>query len=475
MSERNSTFVALMVILAAISVGFNLYHWAKSSGERTGMERSAGELYTCPMHPQVVQDHPGDCPICGMKLVKKMTTAASDRKEDSLAGTVNLSPSQEVLAAIATEKVARTAFRPVIERPGRVLPVEGKRARVTVRAMGRVEKTYVDFTGANVKKGEPLCIFYSPEIGAAQREYFLTAATPQTTAPESLPNAAYKKLLALGMDERQIAEMKRRGAPSDSVILYAPIAGYVLEKAATPGEWVMPGMTLYELQDASEVWIEGALYEGDLHLVGIGDEMQVTVDAYPGEVYTGKVTWMAPVLDAATRTLPFRMTVADPKNHLKPDLFVRVQVGSRQSLEALSVPESAVLRLGTRDVVWVKVGEGRYRPREVVLGDEVEGRYAVLSGLEEGEEIVGVGSYLLDSDSRIRSTAGGAMPGMEMSAPPAASPGDSVKSEGTMKMSQASSTRTAPTAYICPMHPEISSDQPGRCPLCGMNLVSAED
>lgn len=411
MAAHKSGWIWLVVLIAAVSIALNVIHWtgkAPAGG-------TTGELYTCPMHPQVVQDHPGDCPICGMKLVKKVTTPASDVQTDSLAGTVNLSPSQEVLAAIATEPVKERTFQQTLSIPGTIAPVEGNQAKVTTRAMGRIEKLYVDFTGASVRQGQPLYDLYSPDIAAAQREMFLARSASDSRLQENLLEASRQKLLSMGLGDEQINEIKQRGEAGDRITFTAPMSGVIMDKMAVAGDWVMPGMTLFEIVDLSEVWVEGVLYEKDVRSVHLGDEMEVTADAYPGETFHGKVGWLALMMDMMTRTVPFRITLPNPQGKLKPEMYVQVHLTSQSAFTAVSIPESAVLKTGKMTMVWVKVGPGKYRPRDVQLGDKVGHYYPILAGLSVGEEVVTQGSYLIDSDSQIRSMGGGMgnMPGMQ--------------------------------------------------------------
>ncbi|RJP82622.1 MAG: efflux RND transporter periplasmic adaptor subunit [Candidatus Zixiibacteriota bacterium] len=503
MTIHKSPLFWIILIVGLASLGLNVLLWQGNSSPATAAAEDQ-ELYVCPMHPQVVQDHPGDCPICGMKLVKKQASASSDTYTDSLAGTVNLSPSQEVLAAVATAPVREATIQPSFTVPATVAAVEGNQAKVTARAMGQIKKLHVDYTGAAVKKGQPLYDFYSPDLAAALREATLAGQARSPKLQESLGEAARGKLLSLGLDEAQIRRLTAQEEIPETITFTSPLSGVVMDKMAVEGDWIMPGMALFDILDLSEVWVEGVLYENQVGRVQVGDSMEVRVDAYPTEALQGKVSWKAPMLDMMTRTLPFRVTLSNPEGKLKPGMYAEMRLSEAQPFTALAVPASAVLRTGERQVVWVKVGEGRYRPAEVRVGAQVDGQYPVLEGLNAGEEIVVQGGYLIDSDSQLRTMGGsghqhgapaeGQAPpeehrGQEMqSSPgplapppegheghaPSPEPGHSSHSAEPGK-SKSGQVETAEALYTCPMHPEFVTDDPdARCPECGMKLEKKE-
>ncbi len=490
MSARKSSWIWLVILIALVSVGLNLRHWI--SGTPVEQAASQSELYTCPMHPQVVQDHPGDCPICGMKLVKKITTITSDAQTDSLAAMVNLSPSQEVLAAVATELVQERRFQPSLSVPGTITYAEGKQTKIAARAMGQIKKLYVNYAGAPVAQGQPLYDYYSPDITAALREARLANSAAEAQIRASLQQASQAKLLALGLSKEQISSLSVQENIPDVITFASPSSGVIMEKMAVEGDWVMPGMTLFDLLDLAEVWVEGVLYESNVSQVRVGDEMMVHVGAYPGETFSGRVTWLAPMLDMMTRTLPFRITLPNPQGKLKPGMFAQIMLSSQRTFTALAVPSTAVLMTGKSNRVWVKAGEGRYNPREVRLGSREGDYFPVLAGLAAAEEVVVQGGYLIDSDSQLRSMGGGSMAGMPGMETPEkgkndeAMPGikmpektpDSEAMPG-MDMPQtehkAEASQPSTAIYTCPMHPEVISDKPGKCPKCGMNLVKKEN
>lgn len=379
--------------------------------------------YVCSMHPNIVQDKPGQCPICGMNLtpLKPAVEVIPGR------AAVELMPQQEQLIGLRIETAQRQeAFRS-IRAPGRVEVIEGRRARLSFRTRGWVEKLHADFTGAWVKQGEPLVDMYSPDLLVAQREYLFAlqlAEKPDTqnnpTAQfmaKTLVAAAEEKLKLFELSEAQIEKLAAKRETHPVATLLAPVSGFVESKSLWPKKVINPDEDTIDIVDLSRVWIVASLYEDELPQIKTGFHAHARPVGAPEKIFHGSVQYVYPTLDEKTRTGRVRLEVENENLQLRPQMYAGVEIEVPLG-ERIVVPTEAVFDQGKRKYLFLSKGGGLYQPREVTLGPRaevmVEGKprdvFVVKNGLEAGEAVVVSGNFLLDSESNLRASALGGPP-----------------------------------------------------------------
>ncbi len=448
--------VAVAIASAAAAGGgaFLLSH-RRAATSTESASAAAEPLYQCPMHPTIVQNHPGDCPICGMKLVKMepggaLAKASGERKvlyyrspmdpkqtspaprkdemgmdyvpvyEDEVSGgassveglaTVNIDPSRQQLIGLKTAEVARGNVGGAWRTVGRVAMDETRVRHVNIKVPAFVERINVDFVGRSVRKGEPLFSIYSPELLSAQEEYLLALRTRKSLSGagglsddgDTLVAAARRKLRLWDIPESEIERLEKAGQPTKTLTIYSPIAGVVTKKDVVEGMKLDAGAMPYEIVDLSEVWVLADVYESELRHVKIGMPATLTLNAYPNRVFKGRVSFVDPLLDPRTRTIKVRLAFPNPSGELKPEMFGEV-VLQGPVREGLRLPADAVIDSGTSKVVFVSLGEGKFQPREVGLGESDGRTIEVVSGVAEGEQVVIHANFLIDSESRLRAS-----------------------------------------------------------------------
>jgi len=327
---------------------------------------------------------------------------------------------------ISTEKIQKlgvrteaAALRPLgrtVRAAGRVEPDERRVYVIAPRFEGYVERLHVNVTGQPVTRGQPLFEAYSPELVSAQREYVIAMQGTQAMkdagqeAQDGMKQLAESSLTRLrnwDLSPEQVAELTRTGRPQRSVTFPSPVSGVVTEKKALQGMRFMPGEMLYQVTDLSSVWVIADLSEQDIGLVRTGATARVTITAYPNEAFSGRVAYVYPTLRADTRSVPVRVELANPGQRLKPAMFAQVELAVGGKTPVLTVPDSAVIDTGTRRIVLVQLGEGRFEPREVELGDRGENHVQVLKGVTEGEQVVVAANFLIDAESNLKAVVGG--------------------------------------------------------------------
>lgn len=316
------------------------------------------------------------------------------------------------MIGVTSETVERRTLKKTIRTVGRVDFDERRLTDVTFKISGWVQDLFVDYTGKTVRKGEPLFTLYSPDLVTSQEEYLLALHTRdqlvQSTLPEArtgsqgLVEAARRRLLLWDLTPQQIKALEERGTPQTYLTLFAPASGVVVEKMIVKGMRVEPGMRLYRIADLSTVWLTTDIYESEVSLVREGQEATISLSSYPGETFSGKITYIYPYLDTQTRTNKVRLEFANPQGKLKPGMYANSEIAIDLGI-TLTVPESAVLQSGLRQVVFIEQGQGVFTPREVKLGVKADSRFVVLDGLTTGERVVTSGNFLLDSESKLQS------------------------------------------------------------------------
>jgi Cu(I)/Ag(I) efflux system membrane fusion protein len=356
----------------------------------------AAALYVCPMHPEVTSPTPGSCPICHMDLVRA-------EEAPSAGGAV---PVRGVATAVAhAERAPRT-----VRTSGRVVADERRLARVESRYGGWIVGLDADFTGARVRRGQRLATLDSPELYAAQREYVAAKVAARRLLGSALPEvrrsaddlvfAARRRLELLSAPPDLIAALDAGGEPQRTVPIVAPAGGFVATKEVVRGQRVEPGMALFTLQDLSRIWIEADLYEADAAHARVGQAARVASPFDPARRIEATASFVYPELDPVARTLRVRFDAANPDEALKPGMFVDVEADLGE-LAGVAVPDAAVVATGERTLVFVVV-DGNAEPREVHLAGRQAGRAFVAHGLADGETVVAEPAFLLDSESRLR-------------------------------------------------------------------------
>ncbi len=410
------------------------------------------QLYQSPMHPQIIMDHPGNCPICGMKLVpiegtpgtvppgekgpiafyvSPMNPSITSPKpmKDEMGmdylpvyqtdlqsqgpavedhSTISIDHERQQLIGLKTAKAAEGQVGGEVRTNARLAVDETRVRKINVKVEGFVEKLFVDFVGKPVAKGQPLFSLYSPEFVSAQSEFLLALKTQKALSGGSLAasgtgllESAKRRLALWDVPPGALDKLEQTGEVQKTLTLRSPISGVVTVKNVVEGARITPADIPFEITDLGRIWAFADVYEAELGQVKVGLPATMTLSSFPGKNYTGRVAFIDPMLDPRTRTAKVRIEFPNPKGDLKPEMFGEVLLKG-PAHKGILVPLDAVLDAGTQQVAFIALGDGKFEPRTVTTGIKVGEQVEVLSGLKPGDEVVTRANFLVDSESRFR-------------------------------------------------------------------------
>ncbi|MGA9535974.1 MAG: efflux RND transporter periplasmic adaptor subunit [Desulfobacterales bacterium] len=369
-----------------------------------------------PMDPTFISQQPGKDPM-GMDLVP----VYAGEETQGPPGEVRIDPVMVQKIGVTTTPVERKRLTHEIRTIGRITYDEQKERRISPKIGGWIEKQYVNFTGQVVARGEKLLEIYSPELVSTQQEYLTTLGyyqrmkdNPVRTVAEgaaSLLQAAEMRLRYWDITKGQIDALRRHGKITQTMALYAPFKGIVVERNIPEGGFLQPGQMVYGIADISTVWVIGEVYEFEAPWLKLDQEAEMSLAYQPGKTYQGKIVYIYPYLQNMTRTIRVRMVFSNTKDfELKPDMWANVLIRSTIVHDGLAVPIQAVLRTGKRNIALIALGEGRFSPRELHLGAQAGDEFQVLEGLKEGESVVTSAQFLINSESNLRAAISKMLP-----------------------------------------------------------------
>ena len=428
MSKKSSIS---LILASVIFAGVLVYFWDQPAswlletltGEHqiVAVRGEGGDIeyWTCTMHPSVRMTEPGTCPICAMDLVPviRNPVVSSDNASnsgDQIAAdrsTFSVDARRQQLINVQTAPVEVRSLEKVIRAVATLELDETKIEQVHPRIEGWIDKVFVDFTLQHVNEGDPLFSIYSPQLVSTQEEYLLALRTAEDLAnspfehvsngARSLLEATRRKLELLDVTPEQITELEKTRQVRRTMVVYSPSAGHVMDKAAFPNRYVTPETRVYTIADHTSIWAYAEIYENEISHVREGQRVAMNAVAYPGEVFKGEITYVYPHLDEKTRTMRVRLEFPNPDLKLKPGMYSTIEVQVPLGVK-LAVPESALLRTGTRDLVFVDLGSGQMQLRQVEVGTKAGGYYEILKGLQAGEQVVSAANFLIDAESKVQ-------------------------------------------------------------------------
>lgn len=394
-------------VVGGLILGWLIFHQTGTVVETTGTavqeEHSHNEadhqVWTCSMHPQIRMDKAGQCPLCGMDLIPVQSTTA-ELDPDA----VHMTEEAIKLAEVQTTVIDRQNAEKEVNLYGKVQADERRVKTQAAHIPGRIEELLISFTGETVTKGQVIARIYSPSLVTAQEE--LLQAKKLVPAQPELINAAREKLLQWKLTDEQISSVEKNGKVQTIFDVTANVSGIVLTKRVNQGDYIQQGAALFEVADLSSVWVLFDAYESDLPWIKKGSSVSFTLQSIPGQKFSGKITFIDPVINPGTRVALVRVEASNPGGSLKPEMFVNGVVTSAlpKYNDGIVIPQSSVLWTGPRSVVYVKIPgtkEPEFRMREIELGPALSNSYVVLNGLNEGEEIVTNGTFAIDASAQL--------------------------------------------------------------------------
>lgn len=434
----------ILIATALLIIAATVYILFLDSGNQTLSENK--QLYTCGMHPQIISDEPGNCPICEMKLtpVKQSQQTNKERKilyyrnpmnpsiisdhpqkdemgmdyvpvyedEASAEGIVTIDPEVQQNMNIKTEIVQSRKLSPVVITNGILTLDETKQSIVTTRVDGWIEKLYVNYTGQLIQKGSKLMEIYSPMLISAQQELITALSYNDKTnlaqlrdlknSGNELIKQAEKKLKLLNINDEEIERIKNTKEIRTTLTLYSKYTGTVLEKNIIEGQKIIAGEPLLKIADLSSLWLTADIYEYELQKVKLGSKVSLKLKSFPDKTFFGKASFVYPTIDPDSRTIKIRADINNSSGLLKPNMYAAVSIEGPETKLTPVIPENSVIRTGKKDIVIIDLGNGKFKPQEVQLGLYADGYYQVLSGLTEGMKIVTSAQFLIDSESNLK-------------------------------------------------------------------------
>ena len=412
----------ILVALALAAGGFAGYQFAPKAGDAAApttavdTQKPAKKLlyYRNPMGLPDTSPTPKKDPM-GMDYIPVF------EGEDTASSDSGLKISAEKIQkmGVKSEAAKLQMLDKTVRASGRVELDESRNYSVTAKFEGYIERLHVNTSGQPVGRGQPLFEVYSPELVSAQREYAIAAqgvgklseaGGEAQSAMRQLAEASLQRLKNWDISDEQIKALAQSGNSKRTLTFRSPVAGIVTEKKAVQGMRFMPGETLFQVADVSSLWILADVFEQDIAAVNVGQKAKIRINAFPGESFEGRVAYVYPTLKAETRTVPVRIELANPKGRLKPAMFAEVEIPVAGATSVVTVPNSAVIDSGKRQVVIVQLAEGRFEPRPVKLGARGGDFVQVLEGVKEGEQVVTAANFLIDAESNLKAALGGMQP-----------------------------------------------------------------
>lgn len=401
---KNNSLIYAVVLLVGFLLGWMIFGGGTSTSNHEHPTSTTEEatIWTCSMHPQIKMDQAGLCPLCAMDLIPLKSSDSSDEMIDDDA--IQLSKEAIALANIQTSIVGHTEAIKTVELYGMIQVDERSQHAQTSHVNGRIEKLAINFTGEQVKQGQLIATIYSPDVLTAQQE-LLEAKKLEEFQP-ALLQAAKEKLRLWKISEAQINDVLQSGKVSPTVNIYANASGTVLQKNVNTGDYITQGMVLFQIANLSQLWAVFDAYEKDLPFLKVGDPIEYSLQSIPGKVFKGKIDFINPLLESSSRTAKVRVEINNKDRLLKPEMYATAKVMAPlvDFSKEMVVPKSAVLWTGKRSVVYVKLpnlNTAAFQLRDIVLGPSLGDQYVVLSGLENGEEIVTNGAFTVDASAQL--------------------------------------------------------------------------
>lgn len=415
MKKPIKIIIAVVLIAALGVIGAVVYKAIVSKPE----SKEGSAIYYCPMHPSYTSTRPGECPICGMRLVPmkkgeehKSHLGVSSNEAAVVEGRITISVSPEKqqkigvrFGTIEKKKLFKTVqFTAVLEHD------ETRYARIAPRFSGWIQRLFANYTGQQIEKGAPLMTVYSPDVLSATTEYLLALeqfekvktnpASPEFERRKNLLESARKKLSLweIGLDE--INQIEKERAPLKEILLRSPVTGHIITKTAFEGRYYMPGETLFEIGDLSRLWIRAYIYERDYPYVKLGQKARVLFP-YLNKVIEGNISFIYPHIDEKTRRAEVRIEIDNPDNMLRPGMWGNIEIDIDYGNLTL-IPRTAVIDTGLRYIAFVAKEDGEFEPRELKIGFKGDDFYQVISGAQESEKVVANPLFLIDSESQLK-------------------------------------------------------------------------